>query len=102
MEAFDIQAFRKGLPIHDYKSKIETTVKDNDFCIVTGDTGSGKSTQLPQYMMDSEVIKQSIISNQQNVEEYAKGRLAPIEQINVIITQPRRMAAVSMAGRVSY
>ena len=28
--------------------------------IITGDTGSGKSTQLPQYMADSEILKKSI------------------------------------------
>lgn len=53
MSTIDIQAFRKGLPIHEYRDRIEKAVKENDFCIVTGDTGSGKSTQLPQYMMDS-------------------------------------------------
>lgn len=68
---------------------------------MTGDTGSGKSTQLPQYMMDSEVIRESIISAQNNVEEYVTGKQPPINKINVIITQPRRMAAVSMAARVS-
>lgn len=98
----DIQNFRKGLPIFEYREKIESTVRDSDFCIVTGDTGSGKSTQLPQYMMDSEVIRQQIIDSQQNVEEYAKGSQKPITAINVIITQPRRMAAVSMAARVCH
>ena len=63
----DMQNFRRSLPIFEYREKIERTVKESDFCIVTGDTGSGKSTQLPQYMMDSEVIKQQIIDNQQNV-----------------------------------
>jgi HrpA-like RNA helicase len=53
MATQDIQEFRKALPIYEYREKIEKTVKDNHFCIVTGDTGSGKSTQLPQYMMDS-------------------------------------------------
>ena len=52
-------------------------------------------------MMDSEEVRQNIISCQNNVEDYAKGKQAPIDKINVIITQPRRMAAVSMAGRVS-
>jgi HrpA-like RNA helicase len=36
------------------------------------------------------------------VEEYQKGRIQPIDKINVVITQPRRMAAVSMASRVSF
>ena len=75
---------------------------DNDFCIVTGDTGSGKSTQLPQYMMDSEIIRNNIREKQELVLEYSTGKQAPIDVINVIITQPRRMAAVSMANRVCF
>jgi HrpA-like RNA helicase len=53
-------------------------------------------------MMDSEVIRQSIIASQQNVEEYTNKTQQPIDIINVIITQPRRMAAVGMANRVSF
>ena len=63
----EIQEFREGLPIFEYKAKIIQSAKDHDFSIVTGDTGSGKSTQLPQYMMDSDVIRESIINSQKNV-----------------------------------
>ena len=62
-----IKQFKEGLPIYEYKSKIDKVVSENDFAIITGDTGSGKSTQLPQYMMDSSLIKSKIISAQQNV-----------------------------------
>jgi HrpA-like RNA helicase len=53
-------------------------------------------------MMDSDIVRTSIIENQSKVEEYRNGTQKPIDKINVIITQPRRMAAVSMANRVSY
>lgn len=69
--------------------------------IITGDTGSGKSTQLPQYMADSEAVRSSIVACQPLVDEYAKGIVPSINQIKVICTQPRRMAAMSMADRVS-
>lgn len=101
MNTKDFQQFREALPIFEYKDTIINSVKENNFSIVTGDTGSGKSTQLPQYMMDSEVIRDEIIACQKNVEEYVNGKQSPIDKINVIITQPRRMAAVSMASRVS-
>lgn len=63
-----IREFRESLPIFEYKQKIHNMVSSNDFVIVTGDTGSGKSTQLPQYMMDSEKVKESIIAAQDGVQ----------------------------------
>ena len=57
MELIDFQTFRKNLPIYEYHDQIINSVKDNDYLIVTGDTGSGKSTQLPQYIMDSEIVR---------------------------------------------
>ena len=62
-----LQAFREGLPIFQYKEKIENNLLASNFLIVTGDTGSGKSTQLPQYMLDSTPLRQKIIDAQAGV-----------------------------------
>jgi len=35
-----------NLPIYDFKDEIVNLVKNNLFCIITGETGSGKSTQI--------------------------------------------------------
>lgn len=43
----DIQSMRQELPIHHFKADILKNVHENTFTIITGDTGSGKSTQLP-------------------------------------------------------
>jgi HrpA-like RNA helicase len=67
METTNFADFRKALPIYEYTDRIVTGVRDSNYLIVTGDTGSGKSTQLPQYMMDSEVIREAIRSSQSNV-----------------------------------
>lgn len=67
MDSKDFQEFRKKLPIYEYQESIVNAVKNSNYLIVTGDTGSGKSTQLPQYMMDSEVVRESIISCQERV-----------------------------------
>lgn len=40
----------KKLPIYQHKDKLIQAVKENTFLIVTGETGSGKTTQLPQYL----------------------------------------------------
>ena len=41
-----------SLPISIFKKEIIQLVSDNLFCIITGETGSGKSTQIAQFMVD--------------------------------------------------
>ena len=65
----------KDLPIYKYKDKIQSLVLDNQVVIISSETGSGKSTQIPQYL-------------------YEFG-------YNVIITEPRRIATTSVAKRVA-
>lgn len=64
----------KNLPIWERKDEITHAVQENDIVILTAETGSGKSTQVPQYL-------------------YHEG-------YNVIVTQPRRIACTSLADRV--
>lgn len=52
----------------------------NEVIIITGPTGCGKTTQIPQYILDS----------------YAEKNL----NCNIIVTQPRRIAAITTAKRV--
>lgn len=59
--------------------------------VITGDTGSGKSTQLPQYVYDSEDITKAIT-----------GKEIKEKKLNIVITQPRRVATISMAKRIKY
>lgn len=40
----------KRLPIHHHKAKLIQAVKESNFLVVTGETGSGKTTQLPQFL----------------------------------------------------
>lgn len=39
-----------NLPIHQHKVQLIQAVKETDFLVVTGETGSGKTTQLPQFL----------------------------------------------------
>ncbi|MFH0838460.1 MAG: helicase-related protein [Patescibacteria group bacterium] len=63
------------LPIEEYKDIIKETVAKHDVTVITAETGAGKSTQVPQYLMEA-------------------GH-------NVVVTQPRRLAARTVADRVS-
>lgn len=70
---------RKMLPIYGKMGIIVETVKQNAVTIVVGETGSGKTTQIPQMVAD----------------------LAPHLSRRVVCTQPRRIAAISVASRVA-
>eukprot|EP00931_Biecheleriopsis_adriatica_P088262 TRINITY_DN62628_c0_g1_i1.p1 TRINITY_DN62628_c0_g1~~TRINITY_DN62628_c0_g1_i1.p1 ORF type:complete len:795 (-),score=180.18 TRINITY_DN62628_c0_g1_i1:59-2443(-) len=74
------------LPVSAYKEQIIDMLIENNIIVVIGETGSGKTTQIPQYLLDSERF--------QCVFENKRG-------LRVAITQPRRVAAVAMARRVS-
>ena len=72
--------FRARLPIYAHKPQIIDAVQKHHVTILTADTGSGKSTQLPQYLLD-------------HVFPGTKSRIA--------VLQPRRVNAVALAARVS-
>jgi len=74
-----IQQQREYLPIFEIRSELMTVIRDNKIIIVVGETGSGKTTQLTQYIYEEGYHKNGIIG----------------------CTQPRRVAAVSVAKRVS-
>uniref|UniRef100_A0A7I4CTE9 RNA helicase n=1 Tax=Physcomitrium patens TaxID=3218 RepID=A0A7I4CTE9_PHYPA len=74
---------RAGLPMSDLKSELLAKVESNEVVVVGGETGCGKTTQVPQYILD---------------EMIAAGRGG---FCNIVCTQPRRIAAISVAERVA-
>ncbi|KAH9480275.1 Pre-mRNA-splicing factor ATP-dependent RNA helicase-like protein cdc28 [Psilocybe cubensis] len=75
-----IEETRKNLPIYTYKEQLIEAIKEHQVLIVVAETGSGKTTQLPQYLHEA-----GYTSNGQKVG----------------CTQPRRVAAMSVAARVA-
>jgi hypothetical protein len=75
---------RKQLPIFRIKQDILDTIDSNPIMIISGETGSGKTTQIPAFILDD------MIEKERGTESY------------IICTQPRRIAAISIAERVSY
>ena len=53
------------LPVESYKEAIIENVRNYDFTLISAETGSGKSTQIPQYL--SEYYSQVIITKQVHV-----------------------------------
>ncbi|GKV32188.1 hypothetical protein SLEP1_g40810 [Rubroshorea leprosula] len=74
---------RSALPIAGMKDDILQLLKDNNVLVVCGETGSGKTTQVPQFILDD------------MIESGCGGHC------NIICTQPRRIAAISVAERVA-
>uniref|UniRef100_A0ACD5XRQ4 Uncharacterized protein n=1 Tax=Avena sativa TaxID=4498 RepID=A0ACD5XRQ4_AVESA len=75
-----IRQQRKSLPIASVEKKLVEEVRKNDTLIVVGETGSGKTTQLPQFLYDAGFCQDGKV---------------------IGITQPRRVAAVTVAKRVA-
>jgi len=74
-----IKEQREGLPIFKLRDQLLQAVEDNQILIVIGETGSGKTTQITQYLAESGLSTLGIIG----------------------CTQPRRVAAMSVAKRVA-
>jgi ATP-dependent RNA helicase DHX37/DHR1 len=80
----EIQTARMGLPVVGEEQKIMEAIYNNDTVVIWGATGSGKTTQLPQFLFEAGFG---------NPDSPNPGLIG--------VTQPRRVAAVSMANRVS-
>ena len=76
-----IEKQKEKLPIYQYKKHILYLIENYRVVVVVGETGSGKSTQIPQYLAEAGWL-----------EEDKKG---------IVITEPRRIAAVTLATRVA-
>lgn len=76
-------AARQSLPAWKLRDDIVTAVNDHQVTIISGETGSGKSTQSVQFILDDMILRQM-------------GAFT-----NIICTQPRRISALGLADRVS-
>uniref|UniRef100_A0A8C8VZW5 Probable ATP-dependent RNA helicase DHX35 n=1 Tax=Peromyscus maniculatus bairdii TaxID=230844 RepID=A0A8C8VZW5_PERMB len=78
--ALSIEQQRQKLPVFKLRNHILYLVESYQTVVIVGETGCGKSTQIPQYLAEAGWT--------------AEGRV-------VGVTQPRRVAAVTVAGRVA-
>uniref|UniRef100_A0A0N5BJK0 RNA helicase n=1 Tax=Strongyloides papillosus TaxID=174720 RepID=A0A0N5BJK0_STREA len=78
-----MEDLRRKLPVYEKKNEIIKAVEENDVLLIKAGTGSGKSTQVGQILLKHYI---------------SQGRGG---EFNCIITQPRRLAAISLAKRVA-
>lgn len=76
---YQLRKDRCNLPIYRSRDELIAMVENNDAIVLVGETGCGKTTQIPQYLLDAGFGKDGIIG----------------------CTQPRRVAAISVAQRVA-
>ncbi|XP_004243616.2 DExH-box ATP-dependent RNA helicase DExH6 isoform X1 [Solanum lycopersicum] len=72
---------RSKLPIAFFKDAITSTIESNQVVLISGETGCGKTTQVPQFILD---------------HMWGKG-----ETCKIVCTQPRRISAISVSERIS-
>lgn len=78
-KADTMKEIRESLPMFKYREELLAAIEEYQILIVVGETGSGKTTQLPQYLHETGVTSRGMVG----------------------CTQPRRVAAMSVAARVA-
>ncbi|SNX86353.1 probable Putative DEAH-box ATP-dependent helicase UM11114 [Melanopsichium pennsylvanicum] len=78
-----LDAIRRSLPALSAASQILELIRTNRVVIIAGETGCGKTTQVPQYILDEAI-------------EAGTG-----SECNIVVTQPRRVSAIGVASRVA-
>jgi pre-mRNA-splicing factor ATP-dependent RNA helicase DHX15/PRP43 len=76
----DIYSQRKCLPVYEARAELLQKLEINQVVVLEGETGSGKTTQVPQFLVEAGYTN--------------NGKM-------VCCTQPRRVAAMSVAKRVA-
>eukprot|EP00744_Colponema_vietnamica_P008583 GILI01012234.1.p1 GENE.GILI01012234.1~~GILI01012234.1.p1 ORF type:complete len:1069 (+),score=227.39 GILI01012234.1:640-3846(+) len=77
------QPRRETLSIWDKREEILDVIEKNQVTVICGTTGCGKTTQIPQYIMDHETQK------------------GTGGDCNIVVTQPRRISATSISQRIA-
>ncbi|XWS35012.1 hypothetical protein CRYUN_Cryun21dG0088800 [Craigia yunnanensis] len=83
LEGREMLEFRQSLPAYKEKDVILTAILQNQVVIISGETGCGKTTQIPQFILESEI-------------DFVRGAVC-----SILCTQPRRISAMSVSERVA-
>lgn len=89
-----LAANRRKLPAWLSREEMIRTVADNAVTVVSGETGCGKSTQVPQFLLDG-------LKGLLDAPSARGGGRGASSSATVVCTQPRRISAISVAERVA-
>ncbi|NXQ56559.1 DHX36 helicase, partial [Anthoscopus minutus] len=79
----EMQGFREKLPSYGMREELVKLINNNRVTVISGETGCGKTTQVPQFILDDHI-------------ERCLGSTC-----RIVCTQPRRISAISVAERVA-
>lgn len=71
------------LPVDDHRQRVVSAAQSSRVVVIAGETGCGKTTRIPRFLLEEWV------------------RAGKGAECNVLVTQPRRISAVSVAHRVA-
>jgi pre-mRNA-splicing factor ATP-dependent RNA helicase DHX15/PRP43 len=114
---FEILAGRMKLPVHSFRDEFVALFRANQLILLVGETGSGKTTQIPQFVVEEQMKDMKDINNNTtntyNTTNNTTNTASPANTTNIPnnpnatlpvlvgCTQPRRVAAMSVSKRVS-
>jgi hypothetical protein len=75
--------FRRQLPAFSKRQEIIDLIRNHQVVVISGDTGCGKTTQVPQYILEDYLVRK-------------EG-----SRCKIVVTQPRRISAIGVATRVA-
>lgn len=75
-----VQESRSSLPAFEHAANVCKLIEENQIVLVSGETGCGKTTQVPQFLLDDPKIGSTC---------------------RIVVTQPRRISAISVAERIA-
>ncbi|XP_055911912.1 putative ATP-dependent RNA helicase DHX57 [Eupeodes corollae] len=81
---------RQSLPAFSKMTEILNQIASSQVLVISGETGCGKSTQVPQFILDNWLYESSKL----------EGKETP-SHVEIVCTQPRRLSAIGVAERVA-